>query len=105
MLTAQTAKTTRPKHNHVVLTPWSVQGSLDMPTIDRAEGSWLYDTEGKRYLDLSAGLVAVNLGHGHPTVVRAIAAQATRLCYAAPAFFNDLRAEVAQELATLAPWP
>jgi taurine--2-oxoglutarate transaminase len=105
MLTAQTAKTTRPKHNQLVLTPWSVQGSLDMPTIDRAEGSWLYDTEGKRFLDLSAGLVAVNLGHGHPTVVRAIAAQATRLCYAAPAFFNDLRAEVAQELATLAPWP
>ena len=65
MLTAQTPDVTHPKHNQVVLTPWSVQGTLDMPTIARAEGSWLYDTEGRRYLDLSAGLVAVNLGHGH----------------------------------------
>ena len=81
------------------------QGTLDMPTIDRAEGSWLYDTSGKKYLDLSAGLVAVNLGHGHPTVVQAISEQAAKLCYAAPAFFNDLRTEVAQELASLTPWP
>ena len=102
MLTAQS--TPRPKHAQVVLTPWSAQGALDMPTIDRAEGSWLYDTAGKKYLDLSAGLVAVNLGHGNPTVVRAITEQAAKLCYAAPAFFNDLRAEVAGELAGLAPW-
>lgn len=75
-----------------------------MPTIDRAQGCYLYDTSGKRYLDLSAGLVAVNLGHGHPTVVNAIAEQAAKLCYAAPAFFNDTRAQVAEELARLAPW-
>ncbi len=102
MLTAD--KKTRSKHTQFVLTPWSAQGALDMPTIERAQGSWLYDTEGKKYLDLSAGLVAVNLGHSHPTVVRAIADQAAKLCYAAPAFFNDLRAEVAAELASLAPW-
>jgi taurine---2-oxoglutarate transaminase len=102
MLTAETK--TRSKHTQFVLTPWSAQGTLDMPTVDRAQGSWLYDTTGKRYLDLSAGLVAVNLGHGHPTVVRAIADQAAKLCYAAPAFFNDLRAAVAEELAALTPW-
>jgi taurine--2-oxoglutarate transaminase len=102
MLTAD-AKT-RSKHTRYVLTPWSAQGSLDMPTLDHAEGCFLYDTAGKRYLDLSAGLVAVNLGHSHPTVVRAIAEQAAKLCYAAPAFFNDLRTEVAEELAALAPW-
>jgi len=102
MLTAE--KKTRAKHTQYVLTPWSAQGALDMPTIDHASGSWLYDTSGKKYLDLSAGLVAVNLGHNHPTVVRAIADQAAKLCYAAPAFFNDLRTEVAEELAALAPW-
>jgi len=102
MLTAETKA--RTKHTQFVLTPWSAQGTLDMPTIDHAIGSWLYDTSGKRYLDLSAGLVAVNLGHSHPTVVRAIADQAAKLCYAAPAFFNELRTEVAEELAALAPW-
>ncbi len=94
----------RASHSRYVLTPWSAQGALDMPTIERAEGCYLYDTTGKRYLDLSAGLVAVNLGHGHPTVVRAIAQQAAKLCYAAPSFFNDTRAAVAEELVRLSPW-
>lgn len=94
----------RALHSRYVLTPWSAQGALDMPTIERAEGCYLYDTAGKRYLDLSAGLVAVNLGHGHSTVVRAIAQQAAKLCYAAPSFFNDTRATVAEELVRLAPW-
>lgn len=94
----------RALHVRYVLTPWSVQGSLDMPTIDRAEGCYLYEASGKRYLDLSAGLVAVNLGHNHPTLVRAIAEQAAKLCYVAPSFFNDTRAAVAEELASLAPW-
>lgn len=102
MLAAETKQ--RSKHTRYVLTPWSVQAALDMPTIDQAAGSFLYDTDGKKYLDLSAGLVAVNLGHGHPTVVRAIADQAAKLCYAAPSFFNDLRADVAEELSALAPW-
>jgi taurine---2-oxoglutarate transaminase len=102
MLTADSK--TRAKHTRFVLTPWSAQAALDMPTLDRADGCFLYDTSGKKYLDLSAGLVAVNLGHSHPTVVRAIAQQAAKLCYAAPAFFNDLRVEVAEELAALTPW-
>jgi taurine--2-oxoglutarate transaminase len=102
MITTQSKP--RAAHTRYVLTPWSAQAALDMPTIDRAQGSYLYDASGKAYLDLSAGLVAVNLGHGHPTVVRAIADQAGKLCYAAPSFFNDTRAAVAEELARLAGW-
>ncbi|MDQ2866047.1 MAG: aminotransferase class III-fold pyridoxal phosphate-dependent enzyme [Candidatus Eremiobacteraeota bacterium] len=91
--------------NHrYVLAPWSVQGSLDMPSIDRAEGVYLYDTAGKRYLDLSAGLVAVNLGHGNEHVADAISAQAKRLCYASPQFFNDERSRLAQRLCESGPW-
>jgi len=100
--------TTQPKprsaHTRYVLTPWSAQAVLDMPTIDHAQGCYLYDTDGKPYLDLSAGLVAVNLGHNHPTVVRSIAEQTAKLCYAAPSFFNDTRTHVAEELSRLAPW-
>jgi len=98
------AKQLREAHAEHVLTPWSAQGSLNPPMIVRGEGSYLYDIEDNRYLDLSSGLISVNLGHGHPKVVKAIQEQATRLCYAAPSFFNDARAELAAELSRLSPW-
>jgi taurine--2-oxoglutarate transaminase len=91
-------------HDRYVLTPWVAQSGRNVPTIVRGEGSWLIDDDGKRYLDFSAGLVAVNLGHAHPRVVQAIADQAARLCYAAPAFRNDKRAHLAREIIALAPW-
>jgi taurine---2-oxoglutarate transaminase len=94
----------RSRHSRYVLTPWSAQGTLEMPSIDRAGGVYLYDTEGRRYLDLSAGLVAVNLGHGHPYVANAIAEQAHRLCYTTPQFFNETRADLAERLSALSPW-
>ncbi|TAM61876.1 aminotransferase class III-fold pyridoxal phosphate-dependent enzyme [bacterium] len=94
----------REAHARHVLTPWGVQGALNPPMIVRGAGSFLYDAEGNRYLDLASGLVSVNLGHSHPAVVNAIAEQASRLCYAAPSFFNDARAELATELAKLMPW-
>jgi taurine--2-oxoglutarate transaminase len=87
-----------------VLTPWSAQAGLDAPSIERGSGVYLYDDAGRRYLDLASGLVAVNLGHGHPTVVRAIAEQAARLCYVAPSLANGARSRLAERLSTLSPW-
>lgn len=46
--------------------------------IVRAEGAWLYAADGRRYLDLIAGIGVAALGHGHPAVLEAIAAQARR---------------------------
>ncbi|GAB5602545.1 aspartate aminotransferase family protein [Thermus sp. FJN-A] len=92
-------------HKRHVLTPWLPQRPLDPPLVVRGEGVWLYDDKGRRYLDFSAGLVAVNLGHAHPKVARAIAEQAATLAYAAPSLFNDKRALLAQALSELAPWP
>jgi acetylornithine/succinyldiaminopimelate/putrescine aminotransferase len=46
--------------------------------IARAEGAWLYTADGRRYLDLIAGIGVSALGHGHPAVLEAIAAQARR---------------------------
>jgi taurine---2-oxoglutarate transaminase len=87
-----------------VLTPWSRQAVPKPPVMVRGERSYLYDDAGKRYLDLSAGLVAVNLGHGHPKVVAAIQEQVARLCYVSPAMGNDVRDAFAEELSALAPW-
>lgn len=50
-------------------------------TIERGEGVWLYDTQGKQYLDAFAGIAVCNLGHCHPHVVRAITHQAATLMH------------------------
>lgn len=46
--------------------------------VARAEGAWLYCTDGSRYLDFIAGIGVANLGHGHPAVIAALQAQARR---------------------------
>jgi taurine--2-oxoglutarate transaminase len=95
------AKTT---HKQFVLTPWSAQAAIDPPVIVRAAGVAMFDADGKRYIDASSGLIAVNLGHGHPHVVAAMKYQIDRVCYVPPSLFNDRRAELAEQLANLAPW-
>ena len=92
------------KHQKYVLSPWLAQGALAPPVIVRGEGIYLYDDAGNRYADLTSGLVAVNLGHGHPAVLRAMHAQIDRLCFSPPNWFNDARAELGEALLGLAPW-
>ena len=92
------------RHAKYVLTPWLAQGGLAAPVIVRGEGRHLYDADGAKYLDLGSGLIAVNLGHGHPKVVKAIQEQAATLCYSAPGLFNEQRAELAAMLSDLSPW-
>jgi taurine--2-oxoglutarate transaminase len=92
------------KHAKHVLSPWVAQGGLTAPVIVRADGRYLEDSDGKRYLDLGSGLIAVNLGHAHPRVVAAIQEQAATLAYAAPVLFHDKRALLAEKLSAISPW-
>jgi taurine--2-oxoglutarate transaminase len=87
-----------------VLAPWMAQGGAAPPTIVRGEGCYLYDADGKRYLDFASGLVAVNLGHGHPALAQAIAEQARRLAFAPPSLGNDQRDALARAISELSPW-
>src|SRR5690625_2713648 len=87
-----------------VLDPRSKQAAVNTPTFVRGEGSWLIDEAGKRYLDLSAGLVAVNMGHTHPKITAAIAEQAQKVAYVPPSLVNDVRCELADLLSELSPW-
>lgn len=48
-------------------------------TFERGQGSWLIDTEGRRYLDLAAGIAVVSLGHANPELVAALTEQANKL--------------------------
>src|SRR5919198_508183 len=85
-----------------VLVSWSAQGGLKHVVITVAQGSWLHAGE-RRILDFSSGLINVNLGHGHPKVVRAIQEQAERVCYVIPSFAEESRAKLARLLAEVTP--
>ncbi len=82
---------------------WSAQQALQPLPIAAAEGSYFWDYDGNRYLDFSSQLVNTNIGHQHPRVTAAIAAQAGRLATIAPQHANDVRGEAARRLAGLAP--
>ncbi|OZM77449.1 aspartate aminotransferase family protein [Pseudonocardia sp. MH-G8] len=82
---------------------WSAQARIDPLPIARAEGSYFWDDQGRRYLDFSSQLVNVNIGYQHPRLVAAIAEQAARLCTVAPGFANDTRSEAARLIAEVAP--
>jgi ornithine--oxo-acid transaminase len=57
--------------------------------IDRASGAWVYDTQGRRYLDFLAAYSAVNQGHCHPTIFAAMCRQAEKVTLTSRAFRND----------------
>lgn len=82
---------------------WSAQGALNPMSIAAAEGCYVWDYDGNRYLDLSSQLVNVNIGHQHPKVVKAIQDQAALLSTIAPQHANAARGEAAMRIAGLAP--
>ena len=55
----------------------------------RGEGVWLYDEEGRRYLDMLSAYSAVSFGYGHPKLVKVLAEQAQRLAITSRAFYSD----------------
>jgi ornithine--oxo-acid transaminase len=69
--------------------------------VARAEGAWVEDVEGRRYLDMLAGYSALNFGHRHPALVEAAHRQLDRLTLTSRAFHNDRLASFAERLAAL----
>jgi acetylornithine aminotransferase/acetylornithine/N-succinyldiaminopimelate aminotransferase len=67
----------------------------------RGEGTRVWDTDGKDYLDLVAGIAVNVLGHCHPAVVSAIQEQATRLVHVSNLYYNTLQIELAEQLGLL----
>jgi adenosylmethionine-8-amino-7-oxononanoate aminotransferase len=76
----------------------------DLPTVVRAEGASIWDTDGTRYLDAAGGAVVVGIGHGNRMVIEALADQARRVAYAhGTAFTSEALEGYAAELAPLLP--
>lgn len=68
------------------------------PRVDRAEGAWIWDVNGRRYLDASSGAMVSNIGHSNPRVLAAMKRQMDKATFAYRLHFES---EVAEELAAL----
>lgn len=84
---------------------WSSQAKVARLEVAGAQGSWFWDTSGKRYLDFAAQLVNMNLGHQNPDLVNAIQKQSEILCTISPQFDNSVRTELARLITERAPEP
>lgn len=82
---------------------WSAQGGLNPLVVTKAEGIYFWDGDGKRYFDMSSQLVNVNIGHGHPKVIRAIKEQADKMAYMGPAFAFEAKSEAARKIVEVSP--
>ncbi len=72
--------------------------------IDRAKGSEVWDTEGRRYIDFVGGIGVMNVGHGHPRVMEAVRAQLDRVTHASfQVVMYESYLRLAQRLSELAP--
>lgn len=82
---------------------YSAQNYLPLQVvISRAEGVWVWDTDGNRYLDCLSAYSAVNQGHRHPRIIQALINQANRLTLTSRACHNDQMGAFLQQLCHLA---
>lgn len=82
--------------------PW-LTGDINPIPIERAEGIYFWDYNGKKYYDMSSQLTNVNLGYGNADIIKAIQQQVEILPYIAPAFASGPRSELAKLLVEKAP--
>ncbi len=73
--------------------------------ITRAEGCWVWDVDGRKYLDFLAAYSAVNQGHCHPKIVAALVEQSGRVALTSRAFRNDRLGEFYREVCELTGFP
>ncbi len=81
---------------------WCAHNYHPLPVVvASAEGAWVVDVEGRRYLDMLAGYSALNFGHRHPDLIAATVAQLGQVTLTSRAFHNDQLGPFCEELAEL----
>ena len=70
---------------------------------DRAAGSWLWDVEGREYLDFFGGILTVSVGHANEDVIAAVDKQLRTLQHTSTLYLNELTVRVAEKVAALTP--
>lgn len=81
-----------------VLQSWSKQGGLNPTSVERCEGIYIYDKDGKRYADMSSEQVNVNAGYGNKEMNEAIKAQLDEYAYIQGSFGAEPRARLAKSI-------
>jgi len=82
---------------------WCKQKGTNPIAIKYGEGVYLYDYDGKRWLDFSSGLMNVNIGHGNQRVTNAVVKQMQEVAYVTPSCVTKVRGELGKKLAEICP--
>jgi taurine--2-oxoglutarate transaminase len=82
---------------------WSKQKGIAPIAVKYGEAVYLYDYDGKRYIDFSSGLMNVNIGHGNQRVTDAVMKQMQEVSYVTPSCVTKVRGELGKKLASIAP--
>jgi taurine---2-oxoglutarate transaminase len=82
---------------------WSKQSGLNPIAVQYAKGVYLYDYDGKPYIDFSSGLMNVNIGHGNQRITDAVVKQMQEVAYVTPSCVTKVRGELGKKLAEICP--
>jgi taurine--2-oxoglutarate transaminase len=82
---------------------WSKQKGSNPIAVKYGEGVYLYDYDGKRYIDFSSGLMNVNIGHGDQRITAAVVRQMQEVSYVTPSCVTRVRGELGKKLAEICP--
>ncbi|MBL7739500.1 MAG: aminotransferase class III-fold pyridoxal phosphate-dependent enzyme [Chitinophagaceae bacterium] len=82
---------------------WSKQKGTNPIAVKYGEGVYLYDYDGKRYIDFSSGLMNVNIGHGNQRVTEAVIKQMQEVSYVTPSCVTRVRGELGKKLSEICP--
>lgn len=82
---------------------WGKQAGLNPMNIENAEGVYIYDRDGKKYIDFSSQLICVNIGHGNKKVQAAIQKQMDEVSYVFPGMITKARGALGKKLAEITP--
>lgn len=82
---------------------WSKQGGLNPINASHAKGSYIYDRDGKKYLDFSSQLMNVNIGHGNQRITEAVTKQMQDVSFVYPGMATEARGKLGKKIAEITP--
>jgi acetylornithine/N-succinyldiaminopimelate aminotransferase len=69
--------------------------------LERGQGSYVWDVDGKRYLDLAGGIAVCSLGHAHPEITKALTEQSRKLIHVSNLYYNEQQGRLAKRIVDL----
>ena len=99
---SQTSEIIQNNQDYTVFS-WSKQKGTNPIAVEKGEGVYLYDYDGKKYIDFSSGLMNVNIGHGDQRVTNAVMKQMQEVSYVTPSCVTKARGELGKKLAEICP--